>query len=190
MPVLPFPRAKATELPQEPRLEQHRGEMDPAGERGYSPTSPQTSTHVPYTILPDWGLCRAGKNQAQNVSEEEGEGRNKSKFLVDVFLWPSPDQLLQLSTAQHLFAPHTSRASRGAAKDPCPAEHSGNPLGVKGWLAQVGCWSTWYRTGTPAALLPGAKRGAHMQLMVPTQSPWHSAELSLPPRMSGRCDSR
>lgn len=78
MPVLPFPRAKATELPQEPRLEQHRGEMDPAGERGYSPTSPQTSTHVPYTILPDWGLCRAGKNEAQNVSEEEGEGRNKS----------------------------------------------------------------------------------------------------------------
>lgn len=46
-----FPRAKATQLPQEPRLEQHRERWSLQG-RGELPTSPQTSSHVCLT-----GLC-------------------------------------------------------------------------------------------------------------------------------------
>lgn len=86
--------------------------MDPAGERGV-PTFPKTSTRVLCTILPDWAL--------QSWEEGEGEGRNKSRFLVDVFPWPSLDWLLQLSTAQHLssFAPHIWDTHRG-----CPGSCS------------------------------------------------------------------
>lgn len=35
---------------------------------------------------------------------QKGKDREEtSEFLVDVFPWPSPDRLLQLSAAQHLF---------------------------------------------------------------------------------------
>lgn len=141
------------QLPQEPWLEWHRGEMDPAGERG----SPHPPRAAPMSCAASCltGLFRAGKNQAQNLSEGEGEGRNKSRFLVDVFPRPSPDLLLQLSSAQPpLRLLHASRAPRGAARDPPLAEHTGvgwsdwESLGVKGWLAQRGCWSTWCRTGS------------------------------------------
>lgn len=190
---LPFLVLKQRSFPRSPGWS-GTGERWTLQGRGGVPTSPQSSTHVPCSIP---GLFRAGKNQAQNVSEGEGEGRNKSRFLVDVFPRPSPDQLLQLSSAQPpLRLLHTSGAPRGAARDPPPAEHTGvgwsdwESLRVKGWLAQRGCWSMWCGTGTPAALLPRAERGAHVQVMVATHIPRHCAELSLPPRMLGRCDSR
>lgn len=151
----PLPCAKATQLPQEPRLEQQRERWSLQG-RGELPTSPRAAamSHAPSCLT---GPCRAGKNQAQNVSQGEGKGRNKRKFLVDVFPWPSPGWLLQLSTAQHLFAPHL-QGTRGAARDPPLAGDTRvvwsdwESLGVKGQLAQLGCWSTG--TAAPAASFP------------------------------------
>lgn len=57
---------------------------------------------------------RTGQNQAQNVSGGEGDRRNKNKLLLDVLPLPSPEQLPQLSVAQHLLACfHTSGAPCG-----------------------------------------------------------------------------
>lgn len=169
-----------------------KGEMEPAGERG-APHIPQSSSHVPCTILPDWAL-QSWEEPGTKCFTRGRRGKKQEEIPGGCF---SMAISRLAAAAQHCPAPlcllHTSRAPRGAARDPPPAGDTKvawsdwESLRVKGQLAQLGCWSTG--TAAPAALLPSAKRGARVQVRGPLPARG-SAELSLPPGMPGRCDSR
>lgn len=169
-----------------------QGRDGPCRGEGGSPHPPRAA---PMSRAASLGSSELGRTRHKMFQK----GKEREETRVDSW-WMFFHGHLQTSCCSsavlsHLFVCSTP-AEHPAARDPPPAEHTGvgwsdwESLRVKGWLAQRGCWSMWCGTGTPAALLPCADRGAHVQVMVATHIPRHRAELSLPPRMLGRCDSR